>query len=606
MEFLNPAALSALFLLPLLLIPYLIKGKPRRLIFSSLLLLKEFAPVSIGRRWGTLRLPPIFFLQLLLLLLLLLALGEPVFSIWPLNIALILDNSASMQTLEGRKSRFKMAQDKAQKVLRGVPARARVALFVTTPGLEQVGEKDLAPSEARAFIAGLHPYDLGDPAGNYGDKLFQLAKDKTYDQIYFLTDHPVRNPGGFIRVVSVGSPKKNIAITAFHLTHSSFVSSPLQARVQLTNFSPEKEEVTLALKGAGKVVSSRAQRLGPRKTVEVTFDGLPRNPYYEAYLQPEDAFALDNHSFAVSPISKEMKLLVISPRPRAFSSLRQIAGLSLEVIAPRTYEQRRGKDHSLEIFHYSAPAALPRNNTLFILPPGANPLVTLGKGLRQPVISAWREPHALTRYVNFALFRPSYARPLKPLSFGETIIQSPEGALALAVEHAGYRYLILGFDPFPYLGQKNLPVSIFTLNLLEWFYQGSGASAMATGKMLPLPENANRGVLLTPRKKRFPLKRESRGFSRTFYQGLYQVIQGQKKKLMAVNFQDVRESDLKHPVFITLKEGAGVSGKRSVLYSFWPYLLLLAICVLILEWFFNPPATQPELNTGDGRVRHGP
>ena len=41
MEFLNPTALLGLFALPLLLIPYLARRKPRRLVFSSLLLFLE-------------------------------------------------------------------------------------------------------------------------------------------------------------------------------------------------------------------------------------------------------------------------------------------------------------------------------------------------------------------------------------------------------------------------------------------------------------------------------------------------------------------------------------------------------------------------------------
>ena len=76
MEFLNPTALLGLLALPLLLIPYLIRKKPRRLVFSSLLLFMEGGVQASGRPWGRMNLPPIFFLQLLLLTLLILALGE--------------------------------------------------------------------------------------------------------------------------------------------------------------------------------------------------------------------------------------------------------------------------------------------------------------------------------------------------------------------------------------------------------------------------------------------------------------------------------------------------------------------------------------------------
>ncbi|HEX6172586.1 MAG TPA: BatA domain-containing protein, partial [Candidatus Binatia bacterium] len=100
MEFLNPAALYGFFALPLLLIPYLIRRKPRRVVFSSLLLFLGQATQATAKPWGRLRLPPVFFLQLLLLMLLILALAEPVFSVRVSNIAIVMDNSASMQAQE--------------------------------------------------------------------------------------------------------------------------------------------------------------------------------------------------------------------------------------------------------------------------------------------------------------------------------------------------------------------------------------------------------------------------------------------------------------------------------------------------------------------------
>ena len=96
MEFLNPTALLGFLALPLLLIPYLTKTRPRRLTFSSLILFTQSGTPTSRGPWGRIHLPPVFFLQLLLLTLLILALSEPVFSVRPTRIAIVLDNSASM------------------------------------------------------------------------------------------------------------------------------------------------------------------------------------------------------------------------------------------------------------------------------------------------------------------------------------------------------------------------------------------------------------------------------------------------------------------------------------------------------------------------------
>ena len=64
MEFLNPTALFGLLALPLLLIPYLIRRKPQRIAFSSLLLFMDAGEAASAKPWGRIHLPPIFFLQL--------------------------------------------------------------------------------------------------------------------------------------------------------------------------------------------------------------------------------------------------------------------------------------------------------------------------------------------------------------------------------------------------------------------------------------------------------------------------------------------------------------------------------------------------------------
>lgn len=591
MEFLNPAALYAFFVLPLLLVAYLIKGRPRRLVFSSLLFLKDLSVRPSDRPWGRLRLPPLFFLQLVVLGLLILALGEPVFSTRLLNLAIVVDNSASMQALEGQKSRFQLAQEKARDLIGQLSSSARIDLYLTVPRLERVGEAQITPSEAAKLIASLVPYDLGDPAVDYGEEMVRLKKERDYERIFFLTDHPFQGRSESFRVLTIGRPQNNFAITSFHVSRSSLIAQNFSARVEVTNFSDREETVKVLLKAEGRTLAARAVKIAPRKRAEASFEALPLHPFYEAELAARDGLAMDNRRFAVAPTTKGIKLLGISPRPDALLSLGSIPGLTLKVISPQAYAKAAGEGHALEIFHFSTPVSLPQNDALFILPPDKNPLVTLGRALPRPVISGWSEPHPLTRYINFALFRPTYARPLKPLSIGEPVIQSPEGPLAIALEHQGFRYLVLGFDPFPYLGRENLPVSIFTLNLLDWFQEGMTNAGTATGEPLSVAARQG-GVIVTPEGAEFRIGEGQQFFFGTFTQGLYQLRRGKEQELRAVNFRDDKESDLNHPTPISLQEKGGASASKSIVSHLWPYLLLVALLLLILEWFFNPPARR--------------
>jgi len=588
MEFLNPAALFGLLALPLLLLPYLIRRKPRRVIFSSLLLLLEAGDQATSRRWGKIHLPWILFLQLLLLALLIFALSEPVFSVRPTHIAIILDNSASMQTLEDGKTRFALAQEKTRALIDEVGITGKIDLYLTTPRLEKLGATPLASTDAAGAIAALEAYDLGEPPIDFGDALNQMAREHKYERVYLFTDHPARGQSAIARVISIGQPTANLALSGFEVLRSSLIDTRLDATLEVTNFSNQDEKIRIAVKNSGNnVIASRELLVAAGKTAATSFDGIADHPYYQAEIEARDALMLDNRRFAVAPRSRKLRILGISPRPKELASLKAIPGVQIDVIAPGEYENAERSGYGLEIFHFAAPAALPRTPALFVLPPQSSSLVDLAAPASNLSVSNWREPHVLTRYVNFSLFRPTYARPLKPQTAGENIIESSNGPLAFAVERQGVRYLTLGFDPLPYLGRENLPMSIFTLNFLDWFF-ASGLGSQATGEPIALGAIRPGDLITTPKGEKLSLKVGYDYFSGTFHQGIYQRSRGYERELMARNLRDTNESDLRAPAPIELRGGAASTAGTSALFSFWPYLLLASLVLLLIEWFVNP------------------
>jgi hypothetical protein len=588
MEFLNPSALYGLFALPLLLIPYLIRRKPQRVIFSSLLLLTDLELSARRRPLGKLRLPPSFFLQLLFLTLLVLTLAEPVLSVRPTHIAIVLDNSASMQTLEDGRTRFSLAQEKARALIADLGATGIVELYRTTPRLERIRAAPLSPSQAAGAVAALAPYDLGDPVIDYDHALTQMLGEQKYERAYLITDHPVSGQGDKIRLLSVGSPKGNLALLAFQVGRASLANAQLEAMVEVANFSATEAKVKVLLRGSGGLLQSRELAIAAGKSAEATFAGFAAHPYYEAEIDVRDALALDNRAFAVAPTAANLRILAVSPRPQALASLGAIAGVKLDIISPTDYEKTERTGYGLEIFHFATPASLPQTPTLFVLPPDANALVDLDSPILRTVVSGWRDPHPLTRYVNFALFRPTYARPLKPQAAGEVIIESPQGPLAFTVERRAVRHLVLGFDPFPYLGRDNLPISIFTLNFLDWFFESGGRRGTAAGEPLALGATGKGDLLLTPRGEKTSFVGDSGYFAETFHQGIYQLRRGGENRLFAVNLQDANESDLRASAPVTVREADRGGGGAAALLSYWPYLLLASLLVLVTEWFIFP------------------
>jgi Ca-activated chloride channel homolog len=597
MEFLNPAALYGVFALPLLLVPYLIRRNPRRVVFSSLLLFMEHGMQATATPWGRLRLPPVFFLQLLLLLLLILALAEPVFSVRLSNIAIVMDNSASMQTREDGTARVALARDQARRVLGELSANGKVDIFTTVPQLEKINKSPLSSSDAIGLLAGLEPYDLADAQTSHADVLNQLTANHKYERIYFITDRPARGQSGAVRILTVGKPRDNLAITAFSVSPSSLVNRRLEAFVEVANYSAQDQRVRVTVKddGSGNALGNRELRIPARRTASASFQGLSEKPYYVAEIDDSDALTLDNRQFAIAANVRSLKILAVSPRPQALNSLRAITGVSLTVVAPEDYQQTDRSGFGLEIFHYSAPALLPLNPSLLVLPPDSNPVVKLAAPITRPVASGWRESHPLNRYLNLALFRPAYARPLIPQTAGETIIETAQGPLAFTIEHQGTRLLVLGFDPFPYLGRENLPMSIFTLNLLDWFVSAGRGKGRATGEPVALGAAQQESVLTTPRGEKHVAKSASTSFTNTFYQGIYQLNRGGDRQFLAINYQSASESDLLDSKPIELKPTESVINSSSTLFSFWPYLVMASLLLFIVEWFFVPPADRRRL-----------
>jgi hypothetical protein len=131
-------------------------------------------------------------------------------------------------------------------------------------------------------------------------------------------------------------------------------------------------------------------------------------------------------------------------------------------------------------------------------------------------------------------------------------------------------------------------MSIFTVNVVDWFFAFSGERGHATGEPIAVSAAQSGDRILTPAGERFSLQPGATAFPATLYQGIYQVMRQNEKTLVAANLRDVNESDLRQAAPIRLSGDGGPSSDTSVLLPFWPYFLLAALLLLLLEWFIKP------------------
>ena len=161
------------------------------------------------------------------------------------------------------------------------------------------------------------------------------------------------------------------------------------------------------------------------------------------------------------------------------------------------------------------------------------------------------------------------------------MISATVGPLVLAGERDGRRYAAVGFDLLPYLGKKNLPTSILTLNLLGWLEGQAGQPpSLKTGASLSLQGEAARvrlptGNTLLPGGSEVPLTK----------QGVYTISENGSERRVAVNLTNAEESRLGRPLRLAPLTPPAPLTPETTGQPLWPWLLVAALVLLGLEWW---------------------
>ncbi len=631
-SFLSPAAFSLLLALPLLLVPYLFRQQHQRRVVPALFLYQDISSLARRRLWGRLKLSPLFLLQLLILLLLVVIAARPVLQYDTAGkIALVLDTSASMQARDpsGQASLFEVAKERIQQELADSPAGHPISIFTTNPlgatpedlpdllaGSADAGEPLTAGSDLRAVLERIRVSDAPDPSDATLSAFFaRLLRDHDFERVLFVTDRPVTQPSSeqtsrqALHTVTLGSAQPNIGISTFRLYRSPFFPDEIHATVSIHATEDALSQLPLrqiVIEDGQTRQRFAAQQVRQPAAQTFFFSRLPLSTSYRARIlfgegegQDKDGLAVDNEASAVLPPLEEIAVLLVSPTPEVGDSLEQIPNIKLTLMTPQDYNpaaMTSASDFTCVLFHLTAPEVLPPMPAAFFLPPDDNPLFSLGQSAQQPVLTHWLYGHPLTSYVTFPLLTPAYAQALFPSGWNTPIIESTVGPLLLAGERAGRRYVVTGFDLLPYLGTRNLPASILTLNILSWLSDRASQSALyKTGAVLS--PQAHTGSPTAPALSvRFPQETDFRPAERTLSldrQGVYTFRENGKERLVAVNLLSPDETDLGRPLSLMVDEPSGLSHipqtdrvSRTHERPIWPWLLLAVLVLCSLEWWW--------------------
>ena len=587
MGFLYPGALAFFALVPALVLAYLARERPSRVTVSSVLAFRALRGFRRERFGGWPRLDWMFFAEALILSLIVLALAGPF--IWSSRapLAVVIDNSAAMQALTpSGKTRFEIAREKLDAELAVQNDGGEISVYVTAPQPRRVAPPFTTLTEARFALTQIKPGDAPNDQTTLENFLSNLASEARVATVIFAGANALGAPiPARIHPIAVSDPVANTAIGSFTLRREALGAEALHASITIANFSPDTRALELVVTGDGKEVARAKESLGARETATLEFPTLAPARIYEARLTPEDALALDNVAYATAGSVRNVSILFISPTPSDADGLDSIPGVEVSAKAPDAYSPDELGSFDLAIFEYAAPKDLPGVNSMLVMPPPNDPVFGFTVAPTAKVeIAGWRTTDSLTDSVNFRLLSLRGGEYFGAHPWMSEVVGGDRGALMLKGERGGHRFVATGFNPFPYLGRRNLPMSVLTLNSIGYL-AGLGASSVGyrTGQPWLVPAGVERVILPSGKKV---AARPGTLFTDVSEQGVYELLgRGAARTPRAVNLADLTESDLSSVPLLKVEAPSSSSAAPPVLEktSLADYLLFAIIALTALE-----------------------
>lgn len=613
----NPLAWSLAALLPVIVVFYLLKLKRRRVLIPSTLLWRRSVQDLIANSpFQRLRNNLLMWLQLLLLALLIFAFMRPVTMLDHLGgttLVLLIDNSASMQTQEaGGQSRLEMARSQARDAIESLGARDEAILITFSDRTNIVQTLTSDKSSLRSALAAIQPVDT---EANLSEATLILQGLTTIERpdggrlprentrTIVLSDGIVRGAEALVDVpnvtyVRVGETDDNLGITNVDVRESYADDFSYQIFASIANASEEDRDVFVELVSEGELIDIREVTVPGLGTSGVVFtapagiDGLA-----VVRLDIEDALALDNIAYAhIRPPSEINVLLVTDGNPFLEQVFLVDPRVRVSVMRPVDYPPR--EEYDITVFDSTTTSQILPGNYVFLNAVPPLPGYSAGdEPIANPRVIDWNRVHPLTRYTNFEEILIGEAIDLSKPEETATVVEALATDLIAFHEDDVYRVLIVGFDIFNSTWPLDVSFPIFWANAIDHFARtGTGGylPAYRAGSTIPIVpgREATSATVVTPAGDTVEFEFDegiATGYlTQTQRAGTYDLSfdDGAQFRL-AVNLASEQETLIRprdeldtgsHTIEAT---ASTVRTNQEI----WHWFALLALGVLMLEWF---------------------
>ncbi len=563
------------------------------------------------------------------------------------TIVVLVDQSGSMKTREGSGTRLEEVKREAKTFVDNLGSsdkamviafsdRARVICPFTADKrqlaqrIESVQATDGRSTLAEALqLAVAHSSKIVDipgmtaPQASLGAADIELFSD---GRIEDADDQVVQR--GQMRYYKVGQAADNVGVVAMDARRSYEKPEQISVFARVENFGPAPVKTDVSLLLDNKILSvkevslaaaelattqpaaARHARAGPSAAQNLAFE-LTHDAAgtLELRVNRDDALAADNVCYAPLPPPRDVVVLGVGDRaiPQAYFSrvISSVPGVRLEWMTPDEYA-KAGDDKLMEggrskfdlvIFDKVDTDKLPAGNYLFF---GGIPKI-VGVGVEGEVtnehVQNWDESYPLMRYVRFEGILIEKWRRLKLPDQAVRVVEGETSTIIAYLGDPGRQFVIVAFDFLDSTAGLAVPFVMFMQNVVRTLTAGGGDAAhmLRPGDTVTcaVPRGASSAEVTRPDGDVESIDVANRlqlVYGRTETVGLYQITFDDSSKTRAtyaVNLLDRVESTIAPSDRFVIGSDvvAREQGVERTNQPLWPYAVVAAIIVLLIEWW---------------------
>jgi len=634
MGFLNLLAFGYLSLIGLVVFLYVFNKKKNIVHVPSLIpwgILKEDTVRS-----RVFKIDLLFLLQILLILLLVFFLAKPylkssIINISGKNVVLIIDSSASMQTVEDNESRFDKARSQALEMVGKLGQWDKMMVISSDYSSRVVSNFTDDKARLNKAINDLIPKDTGTDLDEGVSLGVSFLKNVERGEMYVLTDRSASSinftnlQSGNIKFITFGEKSANVAITSLDVYQDMFKDyTEREAYVTIENYSSDSKTGRLSVFLNDKIIMEEELELAGNEQKTLSILNLNAPGILKASMQTDDFLLVDNTAYAIINEIKPINILLVSDNYRLKDELEKIEQSTHRIIvthiATSEYKPEIIQDYDAAIFHKFIPDNNPGINSLYITPylhssnsqaegvnegnTFSNVLIREHNLVLQVKILDWDNTHPTMTHLNnlddlniksaFTMKPPDWSIPLIKISDN-----LHDSSIAFAGWYEGEKIITLGFDlsDFDFSEPDGLRMLIMTLNIIQWLnpYEAVGNNKVLTGGQYRLNHALTGNIeIVTPKNEilKYDVKDDAAEtdfvFNKIEYIGEYKISGADFNSRFVANLFDENEfriaPESTNDEELKFEEKEAETLIKDKKTEFGKYLLLLVPFILFIEW----------------------